>query len=100
MHVSPDVRTPFPKQAIIAGHSSQKNFGKRCSSHGHRTIDVDVCESYEADCVVEAFRADHNPLSNYYMCTIIRADTSYKRWNIITSVSFVTTAAEIMSPNM
>ena len=42
------------------------------------SIDVDLCESFEADCVVAAFRADRYPLSNYYMCTITHADTSYK----------------------
>ena len=84
VYVSPDVSPPLPKEAVIAGHScriwhpSQKNFCKRCSSHGHRTIDVDLCESFEADCVVTAFRADRNPLSNYYLCTITHADTSYK----------------------
>ena len=92
VYVSPDVSPPLPKEAVIAGHScriwqpSQKNFCKRCSSHGHRTIDVDLCESFEADCVVAAFRADRNPLSNYYLC-------------IITSVSFVSTVAERMSSN-
>ena len=69
---------------MIAGHPcriwhpSQKNFCKRCASHGHRTVDVDICESYEADCVVAAFRADSNPLGNYYMSNITHADMNYK----------------------
>ena len=60
------------------GTHHRKKLCKRCSSHGHRTIDVDLCESLEADCVVTTFRADRNPLSNYYLCTITHADTSSK----------------------
>ena len=84
VYVSPDVTPPLPKETVIAGHPcriwhpSQKNFYKRCASHGHRTVDVDICESYEADCVVAAFRADRNPLSNYYMSNITYADINYK----------------------
>ena len=49
--------SPLPKETVIAGHPcriwhpSQKNFCKRCASHGHRTVDVDICESYEADSI-------------------------------------------------
>ena len=84
VYVSPDVTPPLLKETVIDGHpcriwhSSQKNFCKRCASHGHRTVDVDICESYEADCVVAAFRADRNPLSNYYMSNITHADLNYK----------------------
>ena len=84
VYVSPDVSPRIPKEAVIDGHScrichlSQNNLCKRCSSHGHRTIDVDLCESVESDCVVAAFRADRNPQNNYYMCTITHVDTSYK----------------------
>ena len=54
----------------------------------HALSIINLCESFEADCVVAALRADRNPLSNYYVCTNNHADTSYKVWTIITSVSF------------
>ena len=102
VYVSPDVSPPLPEEAVIAGHPcriwhpSQKNFCKRCSSHGHRTIDVivDLCESFEADCVVAGFRADRNPLSNYYLCTMTHADTSYKSVEHYYHVSFVSCGRE------
>ena len=84
VYVSLDVSPPLLKEDVIAGHSciiwqpSHKTLCKRCSSHGHRTIDVDLCESFEVLCVVPAFKADRNQLSNCYMCTITHADTSYK----------------------
>ena len=37
-----------------------------------------ICESYKADCVVAAFRADRNDLSNYYMSSITHGDMNYK----------------------
>ena len=83
VYVSSDVTPPLPKETVIAGHPcriwhpSQKNFCKRCASHGHRTVDVDICESHEADCVVAASRADRNPLRNYYMSNITHADMNY-----------------------
>ena len=59
-------------------HRSQKNFCKRCSSHRHRTIDTNLCDSYEPDCLVSAGRSDNNPLS-LYKCTIIEhGDIQYK----------------------
>ena len=76
--------SPLSKETVIAGHPCriwhpyQQNFCKRCASHGHHTVDVDICESYEADCVVAAYRADRYPLSNYYMSNITHADMNYK----------------------
>ena len=70
VYVRPDVTPPLPKETVICGfpcriwHASQKNYCKRCASHGHRTNDVDACESYDADSPVAAWRADNNPLSN------------------------------------
>ena len=52
------------------GTNHRKNFCKRCAKHGHRTTDLDVCESYDADSAVVAWRADNNPLSNVYICTM------------------------------
>ena len=57
VYVNAEVSPPLPKETVICGHPcriwhpSQKNFCKRCASHGHRTIDTDVCESYEPDCL-------------------------------------------------
>ena len=51
-------------------HKSQKNYCKRCASHGHCTSDIGMCGSYDPDSGVVAFRANNNPLSYYYMCTI------------------------------
>ncbi|MGL1889689.1 MAG: NADAR family protein [Reichenbachiella sp.] len=76
IYVYPNVSPPLPKESVIAGHScriwhkSQQNYCKRCASHGHRTDNVDQCESYDADAAVAAFRSDSNPLSNFYMCNI------------------------------
>ena len=66
----------LPKETVICGHpcriwhKSQKKYCKRCASHGRRTSDIGMCGSYDPDSVVVAFRANNNPLSNYYMCTI------------------------------
>ena len=64
-----DLPATLPPHVVMCRiwHPSQENFCKRCSLHGHRTIDVELCDSFEADCVVAAFRAYRNPLSNYYM---------------------------------
>ena len=76
IYIRPDVNPPLPKETVIGGHPcriwhpSQKNFCKRCEKHGHRTIDDDMCPSYEPDCVVAAWRADNNPLSNFYKCAL------------------------------
>ena len=84
VYVNADVNPPLPKETVISGHHcriwhpSQKNFCKRCSSHGHRTIDTDLCESYEPDCLVSAWRSDNNPLSNFYKCTITHGGIQYK----------------------
>ena len=84
VYVNADVNPPLPKETVISGHHcriwhpSQKNFCKRCSSHGHRTIDTDLCESYEPDCLVSAWRSDNNPLSNFYRCTITHGGIQYK----------------------
>ena len=84
IYVSPDVTPPLPRETIIGGHSckiwhpSQNNFCKRCATHGHRTNDVDMCEAFDPDCAVVAFRADSNPLSNYYKCTITNSDMKHK----------------------
>ena len=67
---------PLPKETVIGGHpcriwhKSQKNYCKRCASHGHRTSDIGMRGSYDPDSGVVAFRTNNNPLSNYYMCTI------------------------------
>ena len=84
VYITPGVSPPLPKETVICGHNcriwhpSQKNYCKRCASHGHRTNDIDLCESYEADCTVAAFRADSNPLSNFYMCTLTHDGLSHK----------------------
>ena len=76
IYVEPHVYPPLPKETIIDGHQcriwhkSQKNFCKRCQTHGHRTTDIEVCEAYDADTSVVAFRANANPLSNFFICTI------------------------------
>ena len=84
VYITADVSPPLPKETVICGHHcriwhpSQKNFCKRCASHGHRTIDLDVCQSYEPDCLVSAWRGDMNPLSNFYKCTVSYGDLNYK----------------------
>ena len=76
IYINADVSPPLPKETVNCGHHcriwhpSQKNYCKRCASHGHRTIDVDVCDSYEPDCLVSAWRGDKNPLSNFYICDL------------------------------
>ena len=76
VYVNTDVSPPLPKESVICGHpcriwhQSQKNFCKRCASHGHRTTDINMCDSYEADSAVIAWRSDNNPLSNFYKCQI------------------------------
>ena len=84
VYISPNVTPPLPKEAVISGHScriwhaSQKNYCKRCAQHGHRTIDVDQCDSYDPDSVVAAFRSDSHPLSNFYLCTIVNDDITFR----------------------
>ena len=84
IYINADVSPPLPKETVICGHHcriwhpSQKNYCKRCASHGHRTIDVDVCDSYEPDCLVSAWRGDKNPLSNFYICDLSNGDFKYK----------------------
>ena len=84
LYVNADVTPPLPKETVICGHKcriwhqSQKNFCKRCAKHGHRTTDLDVCESYYADSAVVAWRADNNPLSNFYICTMEYGDCVFK----------------------
>ena len=76
IYVEPHVYPPLPKETIIDGHQcriwhkSQKNLCKRCQTHGHHTTDIEVCEAYDADNSVVAFRANTNPLSNFFICTI------------------------------
>ena len=78
------VGTTHRIESVICGHPcriwhpSQKNFCKRCASHGHRTTDVDMCEAYEPDCLVSAWRGDNNPLSNFYRCTLTHEDKEFK----------------------
>ena len=77
IYVHPNVSPPLPKETVISGHpcriwhASQKNYCKRCATHGHRTMDIEECQSYNADCAVSAFRSNNNPLSNFYPCSII-----------------------------
>ena len=58
VYVNAEVSPPLLKETVICGHPCriwhpfQNNFCKRCASHGHRGIDVDVCESYEPDYLV------------------------------------------------
>ena len=84
VYISANVSPPLPKESVICGHPcriwhpSQKNFCKRCASHGHRTTDVDMCEAYEPDCLVSAWRGDNNPLSNFYRCTLTHEDKEFK----------------------
>ena len=84
VYVNAEVSPPLPKETVICGHPcriwhpSQKNFCKRCASHGHRTIDTDVCESYEPDCLVSAWRSDNTPLSNFYKSSLSHGDIQYK----------------------
>ena len=84
LYVNADVSPPLPKEAVICGHKcriwhqSQKNFCKRCATHGHRTSDIGICESYDADSAVVAWRADSNPLSNSYKCRLAYGDCLFK----------------------
>ena len=84
VYVNADVSPPLPKETVIGGHKcriwhqSQKNFCKRCASHGHRTSDIGICESYDADSAVLAWRADSNPLSNFFKCRITYGDCEFK----------------------
>ena len=84
VYINADVSPPLPKETVICGypcriwHPLQKNFCKHCSSHGHCTIDVDLCDLYEPDCLVSAWRGDRNPLSNFYSCTISCDELKYK----------------------
>ena len=77
IYVHPNVSPPLPKETVISGHpcriwhASQKNYCKRCATHGHRTMDIEECQSYNADCAVSAFRSNNNPLLNFYPCSII-----------------------------
>ena len=76
IYIAPNPTPPLPKETVIEGHpcriwhKSQKNYCKRCDTHGHRTSDVGLCESYDADAPVTPFRADSNPLSNFFKCRI------------------------------
>ena len=76
VYIAPNPTPPLPKETVIGGHPcriwhrSQKNFCKRCDKHGHRTADVGLCEAYNHDESVAPFRADANPLSNFFKCTI------------------------------
>ena len=84
VYISPNVSPPLPKETVICGspcrvwHASQKNYCKRCGQQGHRTTDTENCDSYDADSNVSAFRSDNNPLSNYYSCTIVSGDLTFK----------------------
>ena len=84
LYVNADVSPPLPKETVIGGHKcriwhqSQKNFCKRCASHGHRTSDIGICESYDADSAVVAWRADSNALSNFFKCRITYGDCVFK----------------------
>ena len=84
VYVTPNVSPPLPKETVISGfpcriwHASQKNYCKRCAQHGHRTADVDICESYDPDAPVVAFRSDSNPLSNYYPCDLLHNGMTFK----------------------
>ena len=57
IYINADVSPPLPKETVICGHHcriwypSQKDYCKRCASHGHSTINIDVCDSYEPDCL-------------------------------------------------
>ena len=84
LYIKPNVNPPLPLETVICGHTcriwhpSQKNFCKRCATHGHRTIDTEMCESYDPDCVVAAWRADNNPLSNFFKCSISHNSLVFK----------------------
>ena len=68
IYVEPHVYPPLPKETIIDGH--QCRICHRCQTHGHCTTDIEVCEACDADTSVVAFRANTNPLSNFFICTI------------------------------
>ena len=76
VYITPNPSPPLPKETVIGGHPcriwhrSQNNYCKRCDTHGHRTSDTGLCMSYEHDETVIPFRADSNPLSNFFKCTI------------------------------
>ena len=53
---------------------TENNFCKRYAKHGNRTTDLDICESYDADSAVVAWRADNNPLTNFCICTMAYGD--------------------------
>ena len=48
IYVHPNVSPPLPKETVISGHpcriwhASQKNYCKRCATHGHRTMDIEA----------------------------------------------------------
>ena len=65
------------RPAVCGTHPKKKN-GKRCGQQGHRTTYTENCDSYNADSNVSAFRSDNNPLSNYYNCTIVSGDLTFK----------------------
>ena len=76
IYTAPNPTPPLPKETIIRGHPcriwhrSQKNYCKQFDKHGHLTADVGLCEAYNHDESVFPFRADSNPLSNFFKCTI------------------------------
>ena len=84
VYISPNSTPPLPKESVIGGqpcriwHKSQQNFCKRCDSHGHRTSDVDMCESFNPDEAVIPFRADSNPLSKFFKCSITLDDRVFQ----------------------
>ena len=84
VYISPNPTPPLPKESVIDGqpcriwHKSQQNFCKRCDSHGHHTFDVDMCESFNPDEAVIPFRADSNPLSNFFKCSITLDDRVFQ----------------------
>ena len=84
VYVTPNVSPPLSKETVISGfpcriwHASQNNYCKRCAQHVHRTADVDICESYDPDSAVVAFRSNSNPLSNYYPCDLLHNCIKFK----------------------
>ena len=67
--IAPNPTPLLPKETVIEGHPCgswhKKNYCKKCDTHGHRTSDIGLCESYDADAPVTPFQADSNPLSNF-----------------------------------
>ena len=92
IYIAPNPTPPLLKETVIEGHpckiwhKSQKIYCKRCDTHGHRTSDVGLCESYDADARVTPFRADSNTLS-----ISSSVESTFKVRHVIVLSTFIST---------